>query len=175
MPYRFLTMVCRSCKPSGTVFTGGSRMKIKSPKDFWAGLMFIAFGLSFVFIARNYEMGKAMSMGPAYFPTVLGYLTAVLGGIVFFQSFTVRGGKVPTFSFWPIFFIVLSLCLFGYLLKPLGLVLSLVLLVVVSAVGGREFKMKEVLILTVALTIFSVLVFVKALSLPLPLWPYFIG
>jgi hypothetical protein len=57
------------------------------------------------------------------------------------------------------FFIVLSLCLFGYLLKSIGLVLSLALLVVVSAFAGHEFKIKEVLILSVAMIIFSGLVF----------------
>lgn len=150
-------------------------MRIKSPKDFWAGLMFIAIGLLFLFIARDYKMGRLMSMGPAYFPTVLGGLTAVLGGIVCFQSFVVQGGKVPAMSVRPMFFIVLSLCLFAFLLKSLGLVFSLALLVVVSAFAGYEFKIKEVLILSTVMIIFSVLVFVKALGLPFPLWPYFLG
>lgn len=149
-------------------------MKIKSPKDFWAGLMFIAFGLFFLIVARNYQMGNAVRMGPAYFPTVLGGLLAVLGGIVFFQSFAVRGNKVSAMSFRPIFFIILSLLVFGYLLKPTGLVLALALLVVVSAFAGHEFKLKEVLILSVVLIIFSVLVFVKGLGLPFPLWPEFL-
>lgn len=148
-------------------------MKIKSPKDFWAGLMFIAFGLFFLIVARNYQMGSAVRMGPAYFPTVLGGLMAVLGGIVFFQSMIFDGAKVPKLSFKPLFYISLSLILFGYLLKPLGFILSLVILVFVSAFGGHEFKAKEVGILTVVLIIFSVLVFVKALTLPFPLWPEF--
>jgi len=54
-------------------------IKVKSPKDFWAGLMFIAFGLFFVIGARNYRMGSAARMGPAYFPTMLGGLMAVIG------------------------------------------------------------------------------------------------
>jgi hypothetical protein len=149
-------------------------MKIKNPKDFWAGLMFIAFGLLFLFLARNYKMGNMMNMGPAYFPTVLGGLTAVLGGMVCFQSFVVPGSKVPAMSIRPMFFVVLSLCLFGYLLKSIGLVLALALLVVVSAFAGYEFKMKEVLILSAVMIIFSALVFVKALGLPFPLWPDFL-
>ena len=150
-------------------------MKIKSPKDFWAGLMFSAFGLFFLVVARNYRMGTATSMGPAYFPTVLGGLMAVLGGIVFFQSFALRGGKVPTMSFRPLFLIILSLLVFGYLLKPIGMVLALALLIVVSAFAGHEFKRKEVLILAVVLILFSVLVFGKGLGLPFPLWPKFLN
>ncbi len=91
-------------------------MKIKSPKDFWAGLLFIAFGLLSLVVARNYRMGSATSMGPAYFPTVLGGLMVVLGGFVFFRSFVMTGGRVPAISFRQIFFITLSLLAFGYLL-----------------------------------------------------------
>ncbi len=148
-------------------------MKIKSPKDFWAGLMFISFGLFFLIASGNYQMGSAVRMGPAYFPTVLGGLMAILGAVVFVQSLIFDGEKVPKLSFKPIFFISLSLVLFGYLLKPLGFVLSLVVLVFVSAFGGHEFKAKEVGILTVVLVICSVLVFVKGLTLPFPLWPEF--
>lgn len=150
-------------------------MKIKSPKDFWAGLMFIAFGLFFLIVARNYQMGSAVRMGPAYFPTVLGGLMALLGAIVFLQGLTLEGPKVPKLSFKPIFFISIALVLFGYILKPLGFVLSLVVLVFVCAFGGHEFKAKEVAILTVVLIIFSVLVFVKGLTLPFPLWPEFLS
>jgi hypothetical protein len=146
-------------------------MKIKSPKDFWAGLMFIAFGLFFLVVARNYQMGSAVRMGPAYFPTVLGGIMAVLGGIIVFQSFVFDGPKLPKLSFKPIFFISLALILFGYLLKPIGFILAIGVLVFVSAFGGHEFKTREVAILTVVLIIFSVLVFVKGLTLPFPLWP----
>ena len=150
-------------------------MKIKSPKDFWAGLMFIVFGLFFLVVARNYQMGSAVRMGPAYFPTVLGGIMAVLGAIVFFQALLFEGPKVPKLSFKPLFFISLALVLFGYLLKPLGFVLSLIVLIFVCAFGGHEFKVKEVAILTVVLIIFSVLVFVKGLTLPFALWPDFLG
>ena len=69
----------------------------------------------------------------------------------------------------------MALVLFGYLLKPLGFVLSLAVLVFVCAFGGHEFKTKEVTILTVVLIILSVLVFVKGLALPFPLWPDFMS
>ena len=137
--------------------------------------MFIVFGLFFLVVARNYQMGSAVRMGPAYFPTVLGGIMAVLGAIVFFQALLFEGPKVPKLSFKPLFFISLALVLFGYLLKPLGFVLSLIVLIFVCAFGGHEFKVKEVAILTVVLIIFSVLVFVKGLTLPFALWPDFLG
>jgi putative tricarboxylic transport membrane protein len=150
-------------------------IKVKSPKDFWAGLLFIAFGLFFLLASRRYTMGTAMRMGPAYFPAMLGGLIAVIGGIVFFQSLVIRGPKVPAISFWPLFLVSLSLLLFGYLIQPIGMVLSLIVLVLISAYAGHEFKLAEVLILAVAATLFAVLLFVKVLGLPYPLWPSFLG
>ncbi len=150
-------------------------MKIKSPKDLWAGLMFVAFGLFFLLGARQYRMGSAMSMGPGYFPALLGGLMAVIGGIVFIQSWVVRGEKVPAIFLRPLFVVSLSLLLFGYLLQPIGMVLALALLLIVSAWAGHEFKLKEVLILAVVAIFFSVLVFVKVLGLPYTLWPSFLG
>ena len=165
-------------------------MKIKSQQDWWAGLMFIAFGLFFIlfslgtpeFIDRivgtkligGYQMGSSVRMGPAYFPTVLGGLLAFLGLLVLFDAIVEEGPKVARFHFRPLLFIAVSSLAFAYLLKPLGLVLASVALVFISAFGGHEFKLKEVAIMSVVLVIFSVLVFVKALSLPFPICPDFI-
>jgi hypothetical protein len=63
--------------------------------------------------------------------------------------------------------------IYGYLMKPLGLVLATALLVFISAFGGHEFKWKEVTILFVILIAFSILVFVKGLTLPFPVCPAF--
>lgn len=146
-------------------------MKIKAPKDFWAGLMFIAFGLGFLIVARNYAMGTAVRMGPAYFPTVLGALLALLGLAIFVESFIVKGEKVPRIVLRPMTLIVLGIILFGILLKPLGLIICTALLITVGALGGHEFNTKEVVILFVVLAIFAVAVFVKGLGLPIPVCP----
>ena len=146
-------------------------MKIKAPKDFWAGLMFIGFGLAFALIAQNYQMGTSVRMGPAYFPTVLGGLLAVIGLAILIESLAAEGPKVSKFYFKPILFLIAALVLFGILLKPLGLVIGIAVLVGLGAFGGLDFRWKEVAILIVVLAIFSVLVFVKGLGLPIPVWP----
>jgi hypothetical protein len=162
-------------------------MKIKSQQDWWAGLMFIAFGAFFILFAMGtpefidnlagtkliagYQMGSSVRMGPAYFPVVLGGLLVVLGLIVLFDSVVEEGPKVPKFHFRPLLFIAVSSLAFAYLLKPLGLVLASAALIFISAYGGHEFKWKEVAIMTVVLVIFSVLVFVKGLTLPFPICP----
>lgn len=151
-------------------------MRVKSPRNFWAGLMFLAFGLFFaIWAAVNYQMGTAVRMGPAYFPTVLGGLLAFLGLVVLFASITVTGPRVAVFHFRPLLLLLAANVAYGYLMKPLGLVLATAVLVFISAFGGHEFKWKEVTLLYVFLIVFSVLVFVKALTLPFPLWPELLG
>ena len=151
-------------------------MRITSPRNFWAGLMFLAFGLFFaIWAVANYQMGTAVRMGPAYFPTVLGGLLAFLGLVVLVMSVTVKGPRVDTFHFRPLLLVLGANVAYGYAMKPLGLVLATAVLVFVSAFGGHEFKWKEVTLLYVFLIVFSVLVFVKGLTLPFPLWPEALG
>ncbi|HXU43638.1 MAG TPA: tripartite tricarboxylate transporter TctB family protein [Burkholderiales bacterium] len=147
-------------------------MKIKSPKDFWSGLMFVASGGFFaIWAIVHYQMGTAVRMGPAYFPTMLGGLLVVLGLIILLGSLAMEGPAVPQFHFRPLVMISIGLVLYGYLMKPLGLVGATAALVYVGAAGGHEYRWKEVTILYAILILFSWLVFVKGLSLPFPLWP----
>jgi hypothetical protein len=138
--------------------------------------MFLAFGLFFaIWAVSNYQMGTAVRMGPAYFPAVLGGLLAFLGVVILGMSVTVSGARVERFHFRPLVLVLAANVAYGYAMKPLGLVLATAVLVFISAFGGHEFKWKEVSLLYVFLIVFSVLVFVKGLTLPFPLWPEALG
>ena len=150
------------------------QVRIRAPKDFWAGLMFIAFGLFFmVWALTHYQMGSAVRMGPAYFPAVLGGLLAFLGALVLIESLTMQGPRLPKFGLRPLVLISVACVIYGYAMKPLGLIIATALLVFISAFGGHEFKWKEVAILYMILIVFSLLVFVKGLTLPFPVCPAF--
>ena len=84
---------------------------------------------------------------------------------------------VTFLSSWgqPALFIVLTaIAAFGYLLRPGGLVVATLVLVIGSAYGGHEFKLKESVILGVVLAAFVVLVFIKGLGLSMNVWPEWI-
>ena len=147
--------------------------KVKNAKDFWAGLMFIAFGLAFMLVSKNYAMGSAVRMGPAYFPTVLGGMQLLLGIVIFVRAFLskVENGAVKKLHLRPLLIILGAVVLFAVLLKPAGLVIAIFALIMVSAFGGNDFRFKEMLFLTVVLVIGSVAVFYYGLGLPFNLWP----
>jgi hypothetical protein len=146
-------------------------MRIRAPKDFWSGVMFCGFAVVAILAARGYSPGTAGKMGPGYFPLLLGGLLAALGGILIARSVVLSGEPVPRLQLLPLAIIAAAVCLFGVLIEPLGLVVSLAVLTLVSAWARAQFRLMETLALAAALIVFSVGVFVYALGLPLNIWP----
>jgi len=146
-------------------------MRIRSPKDFWAGLIFIAIGGGFVLLAQQYRLGDMHRMGPAMFPTLVGALLAALGVIIALRAFAFHGEPVPRFYLRPIGMSVMAIVLFGVALQWLGLIAAIAVLVLVGAYAARDVRPLENLALAAVMIAFSVAVFVWLLGLPLPLWP----
>lgn len=139
---------------------------IKHPKDFYAGLMYATIGAAAVLIARDYNLGSSVRMGPGYFPTILGCLLFIVGSISMVRGFTKRGEAIDAFAWRNLFLVLGSVVLFGLTVRGAGLLLSLILLVIVSAFASSEFKLKTTLILAVVSSSLSALIFVKWLGLP---------
>jgi putative tricarboxylic transport membrane protein len=146
-------------------------MRIRSPKDFWAGLIFIAIGGGFVLLAQQYRLGDMHRMGPAMFPTLVGALLVLLGLIIALRAFAFDGESVPRFYLRPIGVSVLAIVLFSVALQWLGLIAAVAVLVLVGAYAARDVRPLENLALAAVMIAFSVAVFVWLLGLPLPLWP----
>jgi len=161
-------------------------MRIKSQRDFFAGLMFSAVGVAFAWGATHYSIGSGARMGPGYFPLMLGILLAILGLVIVFGALVVEtedGEPVGRIAWKPLGFIIGSNILFGVLLGGLpsvgipafGLIVAIYGLTFVAAMAGDEFKAKEVAILATVLALGSYLAFVVLLKLQFPVWPFFIG
>jgi drug/metabolite transporter (DMT)-like permease len=151
-------------------------MRIGNQKDFWSGVMFLVLGLAFVGFAQNYEMGTAQRMGPAYFPTALGVLLAILGLVIAIQALARKAGPdgvIERFHFGPLLIVLAAVVLFGMLLRPAGLVAALLALIGVSAYASHEFRLREIVPLAVFLVALVLAVFVWGLGLVIPLWPAF--
>lgn len=152
-------------------------MQIKDAKDFWSGVMFAAFGLAFIVFSRRYDMGTAARMGPAYFPTVLGGLLLLLGVGVSIKGLTAQtdDGRVAPFHFKPLILVLGAVVAFGLLLRPAGLMVALAALVFISSLGSDEFRLRDVLLLTVALALLVLAVFIWGLGLTVPVLPAFMS
>ncbi len=160
-------------------------MKIKSHKDFFSGLMFLAVGGGFAWGATTYSVGTGARMGPGYFPLLLGILLAIIGAVIMFKATvveTVDGDPIGKWAWKQIVFIIGANLLFGVLLAGLpsfgvpamGLIVAIYGLTFVSSLAGNQFKFIEVFILATILAAGSYVAFVWALNLQFPVWPSFI-
>lgn len=142
---------------------------IRHPKDFWTGIIFIFFGLSAVILGQEHEMGTAGRMGPAYFPTVLGGLLALIGSVGVIRSFLRPGDAIGRFHIKELVLVLSAVLLFGLLVRGAGLVPAAVLLILVSAYASPKFHLGKSVALAAGLAVFAVLLFVKLLGLPMPI------
>ena len=160
-------------------------MKIKSQKDFFAGLMFTTVGAAFALGATSYTVGEGARMGPGYFPLMLGIVLAFLGAVLVFESLVVEtedGEKVGKWAWKPLGYIVGANVVFGVLLAGLpkfglpamGMVAGIYGLTLIASLAGDEFKLKEVLVLATILSAGSYVAFIWLLKLQFQVWPSFI-
>jgi hypothetical protein len=148
-------------------------MELSNNKDFWAGLMLVVVGAGAIVVARNYDFGDSLRMGPGYFPTVLGGILIAFG-LYIMASGLRRGEKlVGSWSLRALIILPLSLVLFGYLIDHAGFVPAIAVLIFGSATAGAEFRFVEVLLFTIFLTALSAAIFIYGLGLPYPLFADF--
>jgi hypothetical protein len=144
---------------------------IRNPKDFLAGLIFVAFGIAAIVLGSAYPLGTAARMGPGYFPRILGILLIVLGGALALRSLSLVGTPLPGWRWRPVIVVLGSVVVFGMVVTHIGLVLSTIGLIVASSAASHEFRPKEALVSGLLLAALAVGVFVIGLKLVIPIWP----
>ena len=160
-------------------------MKIKSQKDFFAGVMFAVVGVAFAWGATTYSVGTGARMGPGYFPLMLGILMAIIGLAVMFTGLSVEtedGERIGRWAWKQVAYILGANLAFGVLLGGLpsigvpamGMIVAIYALVVISSRAGEHFDLKDVLILASVLAGGSYVAFIWALKLQIQVWPTFI-
>ena len=143
--------------------------RLRTPVNLLAGGFFLAVGIAGTLMSRGYPVGTARTMGPGYFPMVLGGLMILTALVLLASSF--MGERQP----WPAAPAVKSgalvlggTLLFALLLKPAGLVVASMALVLVGGSASIEARPLPLLLLAVGLALGSVVVFVHGLGQTMP-------
>jgi len=144
---------------------------VRAPGDLWAGAIFVTAGVAALSIGRGYRLGSLLSMGPGYFPRMVGILLTVIGVAIVAVALQTDGERLSAWRVRPIALILASIVLFGWSLERFGLVVASCLLVLVSCFADRERRVAEAIGVAVALTFIAWLVFVKGLEMPMLVWP----
>ena len=145
------------------------KIELKNNRRFLAGVMFIGIGAIAMYIAREYPMGSALRMGPGYFPIVLSGVMIVFGVAMMVQGVMKPEQIEGNWSLRALAILPIATVIFGVLMEHAGFLPALIVLIVVSAYAGREFKLFEVLLLAAGITAGSWALFIWGLGLPYPL------
>jgi hypothetical protein len=155
---------------------------MRNQHDFYSGLLFVVVGATFAVGASQHELGTASSMGPGYYPRLIGVLAVLLGTIVIVKSFSAKtagGAEIGPWAWKQLILILSANLVFGILLVGLpsinlpsmGLVIAVSALVFVASIASGQFKVREYVILSTILVVGVYLICIKILNLYVPLWP----
>lgn len=141
-------------------------------KDFVTGALFAAIGFWFAFTGADYGIGSARRMGPGYFPVAIGGALCLVGlGLILRTSLTrLPRDATPRLHAWPLFFLTASVVAFGLTINRFGLAVACGACVLLAGAAGSATRWKETVVVALAMTAFSALVFVEFLGLPMRLW-----
>jgi uncharacterized membrane protein YjgN (DUF898 family) len=153
-------------------------LPVKSQADFVSGLMFTGIGIAALVIGLDYPAGTVHRMGPGMLPILVSALLIGVGIALSVQSCIAGdedgGGKVSLpglETYRAAFFVLLALLAFGLLIRPAGLFLATVVLVLVSSRAEPRYSLVQAGVLSLALAAMVVAIFVYGLGLPFRVWP----
>ena len=142
---------------------------IRSPKDFWVGLIYLGTSAVALWAGRALPVGTGSEMGPGYFPLGLAILLGAFGVASLVVAFTRGGGRVEPIAWKPLGLVALGLALFALLLKPLGLAGALAVMILTAASASSEFRFNaKALVGLIVFIAVCCLVFRVLLGLPVP-------
>jgi putative tricarboxylic transport membrane protein len=150
-------------------------VSIKSPKDFWCGLLLLAIAAIFVLGLFRLPIGTAFRMGPGYFPMVLTILLAILGVAILINGLRLEGPPVAAIPLRELLLIALPIVFFGLTLRGLGLVPSLTITVFATTLAARGWRAGAAVSTTLVLVAGCIAIFAFGLRLPLSLFGPWVG
>ena len=116
--------------------------------------------------------GSAADMGPGYMPRAIALI--LLGFGLFFtgRGLTRRHAGIERVQARPMLGIAVAVGTFALLIEGAGLVAASFAAVLLAAAASRESRLFEVILFGLCVAAGAVLLFVKALALPVPIWPW---
>jgi hypothetical protein len=145
-------------------------LRVKDQKDFWSGVLFIAFGGAGAWLGRNYALGTLARMGPGFFPMMMSVALVAIGAFLLARSLVVAGEPIERSALWPQALILAAIVAFGLLIERVGLAVAVIAVAVISGVAAQGLRWFELAALALAMSALSVVLFVYLLGQPIPVW-----
>jgi putative tricarboxylic transport membrane protein len=144
---------------------------VRAPREFYGGLALVVIAAFALWASRDLPGSRGFAFGPGTAPRMFAVVLGALGLAVAATGVFTKGPGIDRFYFRGPFFVTLSVVLFAWLVRPLGLVIASFLSIMAAAGATPEARLVETLIWGVVLTAFCCLLFPYALNLPMQMWP----
>ncbi len=150
-------------------------MKHVDSRDLIAGLLLLGFGLFVALYAGDqYRVGTAARMGPGFFPVVLGWVLVGLGSVIGLLAFrkSLHQLRPPAFALRSLGAVFGAILVFSLVVESLGLVPATVALTGVAVFAERPVKLRQSVLLAIALAVLAWVIFSFALQMTLPAFTF---
>ncbi len=144
--------------------------RIRDPKNFMAGLLFLGLAIVFAYEALLLPLGKVSQMGPGYLPLSLAVILGGLGLVVIITSLRFRGGALSALEWRGLLLVTVAIVAFGVTINRIGFIPAVVISVGVCMLAGKGFRPITAFALIAFLLVFCWGVFVWGLGLPVRLF-----
>ena len=141
-------------------------------EDLLFGVFLLGLALFVFWATRKLQVGSAADMGPGYFPQAIAWGMVGFGTFFTAKSFVVAGDPIKGPHWRALILIPAAVGVFALLVEPAGLAIASFLAMVLSSLASKETRFVEVIVFSAAISAASVLLFVKALALPVRIFPW---
>lgn len=144
---------------------------MKAPQEFAAGVFLLVIAAIGFFGAGKLSFGRLAAIGPGFMPQSVIVMLAALGLLLVAMSFTSNGAPLSRWTIRAPVFVFGAALLFGWTIRPLGLIIAGPLAVIFASFADRETKWLEVIVFAAVMTAFCIGLFSFLLRLPIPIMP----
>lgn len=138
--------------------------------DILSGSIFV--GVAALYGITSYytlPFGRALNMGPGYFPSILAGVLALFGAAIITRSFLRQTIASPRDIPWrALVMISVAIVFFGLFVRELGLLATVFLTCMLAATAQRGFAWRRSLLVSAAISAFCAAVFIAGVGIPVP-------
>lgn len=139
-----------------------------------ASILFV-FGAAVAWQATSYELGSLRRMGPGYFPLLLGFAECVIAILIVFAPDITEGAEDNAHAgslsmrFRAFGFVLAAMIVFAGLIRTFGFLPATAMATLVAGLAEPDNGLPELALLALAVAVFTSLVFIAGLGIPVPL------
>lgn len=145
-------------------------------RDLAAAGLFVAIGLFFMIdAALHLRFGRALNMGPGFFPVILGSILAGFGVAIGIGALRQPAGKIGPIPWRRIGLVLAAIIFFAVTVRGLGVAPAVFGAALLASRASEEMGWIGSVILSLCISVFCVGMFIMALNLPYPVFGPWLG